>query len=145
MGDVDTQVELVEKIRHEFPHLTIFARARDRRAGTRLLRAGVDHVYRETLDSGVRMGADMINLLGGRRYQTERFAQTFRAHDERHFREAADLAGEDHRIPISAARERLELLERTLADDLDEHLGERDRGWDTESLRSDTRLRDDVS
>jgi len=142
MGDVDKQVELVHKIHHSFPHLTILARARDRRAATRLLNAGVEHVYRETLDSGLRMGTDALGMLGFRRHQAVRSARNFRYHDEYHLREMAELAGEDHTVPISEARERIALLEQTLRSDLeDDDLEKRDAGWDTESLRRDVASR----
>ena len=136
MGDVDKQLELIHKIRHEFPDLIILARARDRRAATRLLNAGVEHVYRETLDSGLQLGTDALGMLGFRRHQALRSARSFRYHDEFHLREMAELAGEDDTIPISEARERLALLERTLQTDLeDDDQDSRDAGWDTDSLR----------
>ncbi len=142
MGDVEKQLELVHKIRHEFPGLTILARARDRRAATRLLNAGVEHVYRETLDSGVKMGTDALGMLGFRQHQAVRAGRNFRYHDEYHLREMAEEAGEDHMVPISVARERLELLERTLKSDIeDDGDEERDAGWDTDSLRRDVASR----
>ena len=142
MGDVETQLELIEKVRHEFPHLTVMARARDRRAATRLLNAGVEHVYRETLDSGLRMGADALGLLGHRSHRATRSARAFRYHDERHLREMAEMAGEDHLPPISEARARLALLEATLRSDLDDDADDaRDAGWDAESLRADVASR----
>jgi len=142
MGDVEKQLELVDKIRHNFPHLAILARARDRRAATRLLNAGVEHVYRETLDSGLKMGTDALGMLGFRQHQAVRSARNFRYHDEYHLREMAELADDGHMAPISVARERLSLLEQTLRSDLEDgEDAERDAGWDTESLRRDVQSR----
>ena len=142
MGDVDTQIELVEKIRAHFPQLTILARARGRREATRLLNAGVEHVYRETMDSGLALGTDALALLGFRKHQAMRSARTFRYHDEFHLRDMAEMAGDDHLPPISEARARLALLEQTLQADREDAQGaERDAGWDTESLREDASAR----
>ena len=60
------------------------------------------------------------------------------------FREMSEEAGDDHMVPISLARERLELLERTLRSDFeDDDVDERDAGWDTDSLRRDAAAQSD--
>ena len=48
----------------------------------RLLDAGVPYVYRETLDTSLRLGADALRLLGFRAYHAQRAANTFLRHDE---------------------------------------------------------------
>jgi Kef-type K+ transport system membrane component KefB len=45
--------------------------------GRYLLAAGVPHVYRETVDTSLRLGADALRLLGFRAYQAQRVAQAF--------------------------------------------------------------------
>ena len=127
-------LELVRLARAHFPHLTILARANDRADAYELLDAGVTHVYRDTLDTSLRMGVDALRLLGVRAYQANRAARMFRRHDEESVRMMAGLRG-DHARYIDTARERIQDLERTLLDDLKDVGLDRDAGWDAESLR----------
>ena len=68
-------LELVHTAKKHFPHLTILARAADRDDAYALIDAGVTHIYRETLDTSLRMGVDALRLLGFRAYH----ARTSRA------------------------------------------------------------------
>jgi voltage-gated potassium channel Kch len=129
-------LELVRLARAHFPSLTILARANDRADAYELLDAGVTHVYRDTLDTSLRMGVDALRLLGVRAYQANRAARMFRRHDEESVRMMAGLRGDRARY-IDTARERIQDLERTLLDDLKDAGLERDAGWDAESLRQD--------
>lgn len=129
-------LELVHTARKHFPHLTILARAFDRRDSYELMDAGVDHVYRDTLDTSLRMGVDALHLLGVRRYHAHRAAGTFRRHDEESVRLMREMRG-DHAAYLGAARERIADLERILLADLEGGPLDRDAGWDAESLRQD--------
>ncbi|UCH26516.1 MAG: cation:proton antiporter, partial [Trueperaceae bacterium] len=97
---------LVHTIRKHFPHLTILARAEDRHDAYELLNEGVEHIYRETLDTSLRMGADVLRLLGFRAYQAQRSVQTFLRHDEEAVRELAVMS-EDRAAYINVARQRI--------------------------------------
>ena len=101
-----------------------------------LLAAGVQHVYRDNLDTSLRAGADALHALGFRAYQAQRAAQTFLRHDEQSLRELTD-ARSDRAVYISAARQRIEDLERLLLADLRAVDRDRDTGWDAESLREE--------
>lgn len=138
LGSAEQTLELVHVVHKHFPHLTLVARARDRGEASRLLNAGVDHVYRESLDSSLRMGVDVLSMLGMRAYQAQRAAQTFRRHDEAALRELATLHA-DRSTMLSVARERIANLEQILRADLqwDEELTHRDAAWDNTSLREE--------
>lgn len=62
-GAWDPKVVL-EPIRAEWPELPIIARAYDRMHTIALRQAGVEHVTRETLESAVAMGRDVLDVLG---------------------------------------------------------------------------------
>jgi hypothetical protein len=98
--------------------------------------AGVDHVYRETIDTSLRVGVDALRMLGVRAYRAVRSARTFLRHDEAAVR---DLAGmrHDRRSYINVARQRIRDLEALLLADLRDRDETVDAGWDTESLRED--------
>lgn len=126
---------LVHLARKHFPQLVILARAFDWADAHDLIEAGVDHVYRESLDTSLRLGTDAMRLLGFRAYESRRAAQKFLEHDEESLRE---LTAQRRDVGyLSAVRRRIEDLERMLRADRDEPGLSRDAGWDAESLREE--------
>jgi CPA2 family monovalent cation:H+ antiporter-2/glutathione-regulated potassium-efflux system protein KefB len=131
-------LQLAATAKRHFPRLTILARAFDWQDAHELLDAGVEHVYRESLDTSLRMGTDALRLLGFRGHQAHRAGQRFRRHDEESLRELT-AARRDGTRYISATRQRVEDLERMFEADRAEPSLERDAGWDPESLRDEAR------
>jgi len=133
IGDKQRTLEIVETVRHNFPSLTILARAHNRQEAYELLAAGVTHVYRESLDTSLRLGVDALRMLGLRATQAHHAAQTFRRHDERNVREQSSLQGEAF---FDGAAKAIRALEALLQRELE---GEGEIGgesaWDSESLR----------
>ena len=132
----EKRMELVETVKKHFPHLILLARAGNRRQAYDLLGVGVEHVYREKFDSGLRTGVDALRLLGHRAYQAVRAAHKFRAHDEEAVRELAEMR-HDQKLYLHTARQRIGDLEALLLSDLEDSGETRDQGWDTESLRKE--------
>jgi voltage-gated potassium channel Kch len=135
LDEQDRVMGLVHTVRKHFPHLTILARAAGRSEAYELLDAGVDHVYRETLESSLRMGADALHLLGFSAHQSHRMAKIFRRCDEQAVRELAGMR-RDREAYFSVARQRIQDLEQLLLETLTVE-EERDAGWDTDSLRKE--------
>ncbi|NWG21094.1 MAG: cation:proton antiporter [Chloroflexi bacterium] len=131
-------LELVHTARRHFPHLQILARAFDWGDALELRAAGVDHVYRESLDTAARAGADAMRLLGSRAYRAVRAAQTFVHHDEAALDELYQHR-HDFSVYLSEARRRIENLERIMLADREDRSLEHDAGWDAESLREEVR------
>jgi monovalent cation:proton antiporter-2 (CPA2) family protein len=129
-------LEIVRTVRQHFPHLEILARARGRYQAYELLDAGVDRVYRETLDSSLRLGVEALGLLGFRKYQAHRAARRFRRHDEASVRELAGMR-HDRKAYIGRAREMIRDLERLIREDLRDLDPSQDEAWDTDTLRKD--------
>jgi monovalent cation:proton antiporter-2 (CPA2) family protein len=134
--DHDRVVGIVETVKKHFPNLTILARATGRPEAYELLDLGVEHVYRETLDTSLQTGVDALRLLGRRAHQAHRAAKTFRRHDEESVRELGAMR-HDRKSYMSAARERIESLEELLRSEIEDPGTDRDAGWDTESLREE--------
>lgn len=133
--DHQKNLEIVATARKHFPELILYARARGRTHAYDLIEAGVDHVYRETLDTALRLGIDALRRLGFRGVQALAAARTFRRHDEEALRELASMR-HDRKAYLSRARERIRDLEQLLRSDLQEARTEQaDAAWDTESLR----------
>jgi monovalent cation:proton antiporter-2 (CPA2) family protein len=126
--------DIVETVRRHFPHLEILARARGRADAYELLDAGVDRVYRETLDSSLRLGIDALRLLGMPAYPAWRAARRFRRHDEQSVRELAAMR-HDRKAYVGRARELIREMTEIMSEEQRGRSAERDAAWDSESLR----------
>ncbi|MEZ4266990.1 MAG: monovalent cation:proton antiporter-2 (CPA2) family protein [Myxococcota bacterium] len=142
VDDHEKAMAIVRMARKHFPHLRILARAGQRTDVYDLAEAGMpmDDVYRETLDTSLRMGVDALRHMGFRGHQATRAARAFRAHDEAALRQLHDLRG-DHKAYITAARELIVALESTMQSDLAGTTVPKDMGWDSESLRAEYRTK----
>ena len=125
----DGVLRLVERVRENFPHLKILARAWDLTHALELLEMNVDVYERETFEGALRLGEMALKQLGFSAWRAKQSASRFRAHDNetvcelyRHHDETMDV-----RARIAAdARERIR--ETMLFDE--KYLGGRvDRDW----------------
>ena len=101
-----------------------------------LLEQDIEHVYREGVETALRMGVDALRLLGRPAHQVQRASRTFFRHDEDSARDLGTMR-HDRAAYFSAARERISALEELMLTELDPEGEERDAGWDTESLREE--------
>jgi monovalent cation:proton antiporter-2 (CPA2) family protein len=134
--DTEKNREMAEAVAKHFPQATVLARAASRTEAYELMDAGVEHVFRDKLDSSLRMGEQALRLLGFRGHHAHRAAQTFRRHDVQAVRDLAEMR-HDQTLYLSAARQRIEDLEKLLRGDLSDADEMRDVGWDPESLREE--------
>ena len=137
LDNPETTLRVAKMAKKHFPNLKIFARAFEWRDSSDLYDAEVDFVYREALDSSLRLGTDVMKALGFRAYHSERARQKFLRHDQESLEYLATLKGEEQSVYITAARRRIEDLERLLAVDLEGDDLDRDAGWDPTALRED--------
>ncbi len=82
VDDVEASVKTAELIRQHFPHLKIFARARNRQHAFRLMDLDVRYIIRETLVSSLEMSAQVLEALGLSKSKAMETVHQFRAHDE---------------------------------------------------------------
>ena len=137
IDSAEKRLEMIETVKKHFPNLHMFVRASNRYDAYDLMNAGVLRVYRETVDTAVRMGVDVMTLLGTRAYTANRLARTFLKHDEANLKKLASIHDPDEYI--LAARTYIEELELIVQADTKDPVLERDGGWDVESLREEVR------
>jgi glutathione-regulated potassium-efflux system protein KefB len=82
IDDVEASMRTAETVRQHFPHLTIFARARNRQHAYRLLNLGITHVMRETYAGSIEMTGEVLQELGLTWSDTKTALDRFRQHDE---------------------------------------------------------------
>jgi CPA2 family monovalent cation:H+ antiporter-2 len=128
----DKRLEMIETIKKHFPNLRMLVRAQNRFDAYDLMNAGMLHVYRETIDTSVRMGVDVMKLLGFRAYTAERAARTFLKIDEKNLRKLSSIRDPDQYI--LAAKEKIEELEQIIQAERGDLALQEDGAWDEESL-----------
>jgi monovalent cation:proton antiporter-2 (CPA2) family protein len=82
IDDVEASVKTAELIRKHFPHLKVFARARNRQHAFRLMDLDVRYTIRETLVSSLEMSEKVLETLGLSKAKAVETVRTFRTHDE---------------------------------------------------------------
>ena len=136
--------QIVDAVQQNFPHLKILARALSRTHAYELMDKGVHHVYRDSLETSLRVGVDTLRLMGFRAHQAHRASALFRKHDEAMTRELATLF-HDRTSYLNRAREAIFELEQLLRRDHQEPSEERDAGWDVASMQQEARRRREES
>ncbi|WP_424964390.1 monovalent cation:proton antiporter-2 (CPA2) family protein [Ekhidna sp.] len=130
----DTTLTLVELVKEKYPHVKIMARAKGRYDAYELLNMGVQHVYRESLESSVKLAGDVLAHMGFRKYSILRQAQNFIKYDEESLRRMADQP-KDTEEYIFQAREEIQQQEKLLEDDLKRGIIDDDHHWDSAEMR----------
>lgn len=113
VGNAEANLEIVKLAKQHFPHLTIFARARNRRHAYELHKAGVNYFKRELFDSSLTMTKEVLKFLDYTPEDIERKAQAFQEHDEATLMKSFEFFNKEADL-ISFARQATDELERIL-------------------------------
>lgn len=116
IDEADKILEIAELAKKHFPNLQIVARAVDRRHAYELMNIGVKTFKRETFDSALNLGIDVLTLLGNSRESAERAGRLFSQHDHETLELLAELWGDDHSYGV-AVKQRVEDLTLVLDKD----------------------------
>jgi voltage-gated potassium channel Kch len=126
LASVEKSLEIVRLLQRHFPQVRILVRVRGRLEAYELLDAGVEDVYRETLDASLEMAVAGMRHLGVPGHSAVRAARQFRRHDEGAVRRMAAVR-HDRAAYLSEARQSVKVLEEVLRSDAErEGL---DDGW----------------
>ncbi|PKN65921.1 MAG: potassium transporter [Deltaproteobacteria bacterium HGW-Deltaproteobacteria-10] len=131
----EINLDLVDKTRKEFPNLTVMVRAKSRLDAYELLDSGVDNIYRESLDTSVRLGVDALIRLGFRKYSALRAGQNFIKYDEEALRLLA-AHRHDQSSYIFQTREQISIQEELLTNDLAVVPNIHDHAWDSDAYKT---------
>jgi monovalent cation:proton antiporter-2 (CPA2) family protein len=128
----DKRLEMIETIKKHFPNLRMLVRATNRFDAYDQMNAGMLHIYRETLDTALRVGVDAMKFLGYRAYSAQRAARLFFKLDEANLKMLSAIRDPDqYLLEVKAKIEELEMTIKADQENLDEL---RDTGWDEDSL-----------
>ncbi|QMT60628.1 monovalent cation:proton antiporter-2 (CPA2) family protein [Legionella sp. PC997] len=113
VGNVEANLKIVKLAKQHFPHLKIYARARNRRHAYELHRVGVDYFIRELFDSSLSMTKEIMKFLGYNQEDIQKKATAFKEHDETTLVQSFDFFEKESDL-ISFSRQAKGELERIL-------------------------------
>ena len=91
VDDVEASLAIAKLAAVEFPGLTVFARARNRKHAYMLDQLGVHYFRRELFDSSLAMAKDIMLWLGKEEASISIKVEQFRVHDENSLRKSFDF------------------------------------------------------
>jgi CPA2 family monovalent cation:H+ antiporter-2/glutathione-regulated potassium-efflux system protein KefB len=114
LEDMDSSLAVAQMVKRKFPHLKVFARARNRRHVHLLMAAGVEDIVRETFFSALRLTELVLDGLDIPEEQARRAIALFREHDEKILHETYEIAHNEKAMiqtTQEASQELLDLFE----------------------------------
>jgi voltage-gated potassium channel Kch len=116
IDDMKASLKTAEIARQNFPHLKIFARARNREHVFRLLDLGVTRVWRETYGSSLEMAEGLLEEFGIAAARVERTIRRFRSYDETLLIEQHKVYQDETQLIDVSKRAQKQLIETLEAD-----------------------------
>ena len=131
----ETNKKLIEVCREHFPHLEVMIRAKNRYDAYEYMEMGIESIYREHLDTSIRMGEDALKKLGFRAYTVHRLAAQFKKYDEDALKILAQYKN-DQEAYISKVKKQIEQQEMMISGELSKKFSLNDHAWDSEAMKS---------
>ncbi|MBV2169597.1 MAG: monovalent cation:proton antiporter-2 (CPA2) family protein [Bdellovibrio sp.] len=116
VDDMMTATQIAEMVRQEYPHLKIYARARNRQHVFELMALDVEHIRRETLDSSLILTGDLLVDLGIPAARARQMVERFRRHDELMLQEQFKVRN-DANLYLDVSRLGMDQLAQVLKED----------------------------
>ena len=116
ISNLEQSLSIAEAVKRHFPHLTIIARARNRRHAHKLMDLGIEHIFRETLLSSLAMTELVLTTLGHSSDEARHVVSAFGERDSRLLREQHAIHNSEEML-IQSARETADELTALLRQD----------------------------
>ncbi len=133
LADSEENYQLVETLEKFYPHLKIMMRANNRYDAYEFIDKGLKNIYRDSLDTSIRLGVDVLTTLGKRAYTSRRAGATFLKKDEEAMWELAEHRHNKEKY-ISEARARIKYQEEVMEREMNGEEKPVDHAWDSEPL-----------
>lgn len=119
IDDVEVSVRAARLIREKFPHVKIFARARNRGHVFDFYDIGVENVKRETFDSSVNFIKDLLVEMGNAPEKAQVIIEKFATHDKIMLREQYKVRDDDKKF-VSVSKQSAAQLSQVLSDETEQ-------------------------
>ncbi|HEY6941849.1 monovalent cation:proton antiporter-2 (CPA2) family protein [Dokdonella sp.] len=118
--DPDSNLRTARLLKRHFPHLKVFARARNRQHVFKLMDLGVDSIVRETFFSSLEIARGVFMSLGYDEASADDYVKRFREHDERVLANQYPVYDDEAALLQSAQEARDDLMRLFQADTVEE-------------------------
>lgn len=116
IDDMEDNLKTAEMVKEHFPHIKIFARARNRGHAFELMELGVTHFKRETFDSSVHFAGELLLSMGYDQPKVKDIIEKFTVHDELMLREQFKVRKDDKQF-ISVSNQANAQLAQVFSDE----------------------------
>jgi len=116
IDDVEASLRTAALVQQHFPHLKLYARARNRQHAFRLMELGVTRIVRETFGSSLAMAEGVLESLGEPAPAARQAIKRFREHDEATLRRQYAMREDTNKL-IATSREAARQIEQLFAAD----------------------------
>ena len=136
MDNPEVVKELAKTVKSKYPKVKLMVRAKNRYAAYEFLNMDIDHIYRESLETSLKLASEVLSQMGFRRYTLQRQVQNFIKYDEDSLRRLAKEKKIGDENYIFKARKELEQQEKLLERDFERGVVGFDSHWDGEQIRA---------
>lgn len=116
IDDVEISLKTGKLVREHFPHITIFARARNRGHVFDLMELGITTIKRETFDSSAHFAGDLLIDMGYEVQRAAKLIEKFKIHDEQMIKEQIKVRKDDLEF-VSISNQAIAQLAQVLSDE----------------------------
>jgi len=116
VDDPETTLTIAREVRTGFPHLKVFARARNRQHVFDLMDLGVQVIERETFESSLMLTKSLLRDLGFTAERAQSLVDHFRTHDKLMLKEQYKVR-HDEKVYLDVSRHGAEQLAQVLRED----------------------------
>ncbi|UZD23084.1 monovalent cation:proton antiporter-2 (CPA2) family protein [Algoriphagus halophytocola] len=134
LDNTEYSIKLVELCKQEFPHLEVMIRAKNRYDAFELMEKGVTNIYREHLDTSIKMGEDVLKKLGFRAHTVHRMAKQFHDYDEEALKVLVKFKNNQNEY-ITKSKQQIEMQESLLSGELMRKFSVNDHAWDSDGIK----------
>ncbi|MBT2162864.1 monovalent cation:proton antiporter-2 (CPA2) family protein [Zobellia barbeyronii] len=136
MDNPEVVKKLAKTVKSKYPKVKLMVRAKNRYAAYEFLNMDIDHIYRESLETSLKLASEVLSQMGFRRYTLQRQVQNFIKYDEDSLRRLAKEKKIGDENYIFKARKELEQQEKLLERDFERGVVGFDSHWDGEQIRA---------
>lgn len=121
IDDIETSIRTAQVVKTHFPHVPIYARARNRQHVYRLMDLGIEDVERESFLGSLELTKELLTGLGTRNDRAKWIIEMFKESDERRLYDDYKHHTDAEKVAIRALKQSQELEELFAEDEVEDN------------------------
>jgi glutathione-regulated potassium-efflux system protein KefB len=111
VDDIEASIRIAQILRQHFPHVPVYARARNRQHVHQLMDLGIENIERETFLSALGLTQDLLQGLGMSGKRAKWIVETFKESDEKRLYDDYAIQTDMEKLRLRALKQSQELEE----------------------------------